>query len=131
MHGFGFSNALGQSLQFAGSHLLLSLASFNIGIEIGQLAVLAIMLPALALFRRFVPERTGIVILSSVVALIGGYWIVDRWPAFYQTQWPRPEIDAIIDFARWTTIVLIVFALVRILYTRIANKSDRQVKALD
>src|SRR5437660_5719736 len=124
VHGFGFSNALGQSLQFAGSHLLLSLLSFNIGIEIGQVAVLAIMLPALALYRRFIPERPGIVILSSVVALIGGYWIVDRWPAFYQTQWPRPDVDTVIDFARWMAFVLIVFALVWILSARKAHKSD-------
>jgi hypothetical protein len=71
VHGFGFSNALGGSLQFAGSHLLLSLFSFNVGIEIGQLCVLAVMLPALALFRRIVPERMGVIILSALVAHTG------------------------------------------------------------
>jgi HupE / UreJ protein len=59
VHGFGFSNALGQSLQFVGSHLLLSLFSFNVGIEIGQIGVLAVMWPALALFRRVVAGRAG------------------------------------------------------------------------
>src|SRR5262249_13682955 len=39
VHGFGFSFALRQSLQFAGSHLLTSLLSFNIGVELGQLLV--------------------------------------------------------------------------------------------
>ena len=131
VHGFGFSNALGQSLQFAGSHLLLSLASFNVGIEIGQLAVLAIMLPALALFRRLVAERTGIVILSSVVALIGGYWIVDRWPAFYQTQWPRPDADVTLGIARWIVVALIVFAAAWILSKWTAHRSHRRVKALE
>src|SRR6266480_52744 len=37
VHGFGFSFALRQTLQFAGSHLLASLLSFNVGVELGQL----------------------------------------------------------------------------------------------
>src|SRR5204863_9242472 len=37
VHGFGFSFALRQTLQFAGSHLLTSLLSFNVGVELGQL----------------------------------------------------------------------------------------------
>src|SRR5438309_6474021 len=39
VHGFGFADVLKEQLQFAGSYLLVSLLSFNIGIEIGQLAV--------------------------------------------------------------------------------------------
>ena len=38
VHGFGFSFALRETLQFAGSHLLTSLLSFNIGVELGQIA---------------------------------------------------------------------------------------------
>ncbi|NIR79871.1 MAG: HupE/UreJ family protein, partial [Gemmatimonadetes bacterium] len=37
VHGFGFSFALSESLQFAGAHLLTSLVSFNVGVELGQL----------------------------------------------------------------------------------------------
>lgn len=131
VHGFGFSNALGQSLQFAGSHLLLSLFAFNIGIELGQLAVLAIMLPALVLFRRLVPERTGIVILSSVAALVSGYWIVERWKLFVQATWPRPDADAIFGATRWVAVVLVVLAAAWILSARMAHKSGRRVKALE
>ena len=40
VHGLGFSFALRESLQFAGSHLLTSLLSFNAGVELGQLLVL-------------------------------------------------------------------------------------------
>ena len=39
VHGFGFADILKEQLQFAGSNLLVSLFSFNVGIEIGQLAV--------------------------------------------------------------------------------------------
>ena len=68
VHGFGFSFALRDQLQFAGSHLVTSLLSFNVGVELGQILVLAVSVPALALlFRRAVPERMGTIILSVLV----------------------------------------------------------------
>ena len=39
VHGFGFSFALRETLQFAGTHMLASLLSFNVGVELGQLLV--------------------------------------------------------------------------------------------
>src|SRR5207249_10131615 len=42
VHGFGFSFALRESLQFAGSHLATSLVSFNVAVGLGQLFVLAL-----------------------------------------------------------------------------------------
>ena len=50
VHGFGFSFALRESLQFAGTHLLTSLLSFNVGVELGQLVVLIVLIPVLQLF---------------------------------------------------------------------------------
>ncbi len=47
VHGFGFSFALQNTLQFAGAHVLTSLLSFNVGIELGQLLVLVLLVPAL------------------------------------------------------------------------------------
>ena len=65
VHGFGFSYGLKEDLQFAGTHLVVSLFAFNVGIEIGQLLVLIVMLPALALVTRFVlPGRVGAIILT-------------------------------------------------------------------
>ena len=46
VHGFGFSFALRQTLQFAGAHMLTSLLSFNVGVELGQLLVLVLLIPA-------------------------------------------------------------------------------------
>ena len=75
VHGFGFSFALRDTMQLAGSHLLTSLLSFNVGVEFGQLAVLAVLVPALTLFFRFVvAERMGTIVLSAIVAHTG-------WPA--------------------------------------------------
>jgi HupE / UreJ protein len=123
VHGFGFSNALGQSLQFVGSHLLLSLFSFNVGIEIGQLGVLAIILPALVLFRRLFAERTGVFVLSALAAVVGGYWIVERWQAFQQAWWPRLEGDDLVGLAGWTAVALTVLAVVWFLRKRATHQS--------
>ncbi len=67
VHGFGFSFVLRQSLQFAGSHLATSLVAFNVGVELGQLFVLAIAVPALVLlFRYVVAERVGTILMSAL-----------------------------------------------------------------
>src|SRR5262249_57112636 len=60
VHGFAFSYALRESLQFAGSHLLASLLAFNAGIELGQLLALVILVPALNIpVRRVFPVPAG------------------------------------------------------------------------
>ena len=80
VHGFGFSFALRETLQFAGAHLLTSLLSFNIGVELGQLLVLLALVPALdLLFRYVVAERIGTIILSALVAHTGWHWMTERW----------------------------------------------------
>ena len=53
VHGFGFSFMLRERLQFAGSHLVTSLLAFNVGVEVGQLVVLTLAIPALALLFRY------------------------------------------------------------------------------
>jgi hypothetical protein len=97
VHGFGFSFALRETLQFAGTHMLTSLLSFNIGVELGQLLVLALLIPALdLLFRYVVKERMGTIILSAFIAHTSWHWLEDRasrlsqfhfeWPAFTAAQ---------------------------------------------
>src|SRR3984893_10218415 len=89
VHGFGFSFALRETLQFAGSHLLTSLLSFNVGVELGQLLVLALLIPALELLFRFaVPERTGTIILSALVAHTAWHWMIERGERL--GPYPRP-----------------------------------------
>jgi hypothetical protein len=79
VHGFGFSFALRDTLQFAGSHLVSSLLSFNIGVELGQLVVVTVLVSALdLLFRYVVAERIGTIILSAFVAHTGWHWLVER-----------------------------------------------------
>jgi len=89
VHGFGFSFGLQHTLQFAGSYLLTSLLSFNIGVELGQLLVLALLVPILeVLFRFVVAERVGTIILSALVAHTGWHWMIERWERLRQFGWP-------------------------------------------
>jgi hypothetical protein len=95
VHGFGFSFALRQTLQFAGSHLLTSLLSFNIGVELGQLLVLALLIPALnLLFRYVVAERIGTILLSAIVAHTAWHWMAERWELLRRFTFEWPAIDA-------------------------------------
>ena len=128
VHGFGFSYALSQSLQFAGSHLLVSLFSFNVGIEIGQFMVLAVMLPALALFRRVVPERVGVIILSALAAHTAWHWMMERWQALKQAPWPTLDADSIITLARWAAALLLAFGAARLLVNWLGRKFPSRVE---
>jgi hypothetical protein len=114
VHGFGFSFALKQTLQFAGSHLLLSLVSFNVGVELGQVLVLGLLVPSLTLvFRHLVPERTGSIILSALVAHTGWHWMTERagrlWQ--YSFEWPPLTPSVLLDVTRWLMLVVIVSAV--------------------
>jgi len=128
VHGFGFSYALGQSLQFAGSHLLVSLFSFNVVIEIGQLCVLAVMLPALALFRRLVPERMGVIILSALVAHTGWHWMTERWQVLRQVEWPRLDAAGLTTLARWAVALLLAFGAASLLVKWLGRKFPPRVE---
>jgi hypothetical protein len=80
VHGFGFSFALKNTLQFAGAHVITSLLAFNVGIELGQLLVLALLVPALyVLFRYVVAERIGGIVLAVLVAHTAWHWLVERF----------------------------------------------------
>lgn len=88
VHGVGFSYGLKETLQFAGSHLLTSLVSFNVGIELGQLLVVALLVPALHLFFARVPERAGVIVLSAFVAHTGWHWTLERGERLRQFAFP-------------------------------------------
>ncbi|MGH7477161.1 MAG: HupE/UreJ family protein [Longimicrobiales bacterium] len=111
VHGFGFSFALRESLQFAGAHLATSLVAFNVGVELGQLAVLLLLVPALELtFRYAVAERVGCIILSALVAHTAWHWLAERWGVLRQYRFEWPALDpALLGAAmRWLLLALLV-----------------------
>lgn len=111
IHGFGFSFFLRDTLQFAGSHLLASLFSFNIGVELGQLFVLLLIIPALhLLFRLGIAVRMGAILLSALVAHTAWHWMLDRASALrqYRFQWPTLDAALLANGLRWLTLLVIL-----------------------
>ena len=90
IHGFGFAFTLQETMQFAGGRLFTALVSFNLGVELGQLLVIAILAPVLgALFRFVVDERKGAIVLSALAAHTSWHWMTDRATALgqYDVDW--------------------------------------------
>ena len=125
VHGFGFSFALRETLQFAGSHLMTSLLAFNAGVELGQLFVLALLVPALSLwFRYVVAERMGTIILSALVAHTAWHWTTDRWERLRQFDWPAPNLFVVALGVRWLIAAVLVAALVWLVTIAIRRKKE-------
>lgn len=78
LHGMGFAGVLSE-LGLPRSEFLTALASFNIGVEGGQLAVISLLFLAVGWLRhRNWYRRRAVVPISAVIAGIGVYWTVTR-----------------------------------------------------
>jgi hypothetical protein len=112
IHGFGFSFALRETLQLAGSHVLTSLLAFNVGVELGQLLVLIALVPLLHVgFRHVIAERMGTIILSALVAHTGWHWMIDRGSALVQYRFERPVLDAAFGASALRMLMVLVIAI--------------------
>lgn len=78
VHGFGFASVLAD-LGLPQGALVLALLGFNIGVEIGQLAIVAAFLPLAYLLRawQFYP-RGGIQLGSALVVAVASVWLLER-----------------------------------------------------
>ena len=109
VHGFAFSFALREQLQFAGDHLLISLLSFNVGVELGQLLVLIVLIPLLGfVFRRVVPERIGMIILSVLIGHTDWHWMTERAERLAQFPWPQWNAAMLAGAMRWLIALLVL-----------------------
>jgi hypothetical protein len=120
VHGFAFSFALRRTMQFAGTHVLGALVSFNIGLEAGQIVVLALMVPSLGLLARLVPERAAIIVLSGLAAHTAWHWMFERYGelARYRFEWPAMDAAFLANAMRWLMLavaVAFVFWLISVL----------------
>ena len=79
IHGFGFSFALHESMQFAGKHHVLSLLSFNLGVEAGQLLVLLLGVPVAMWLATKAYARVLTIVLSALIAHLAWHWMEERW----------------------------------------------------
>jgi hydrogenase/urease accessory protein HupE len=85
IHGFGFASAL-QEFGLPAHAVVSALAAFNIGVEIGQVAIVSIVVPMLILVDRLIavdrakPVRAAALVyaLSALITMLGSYWFLTR-----------------------------------------------------
>jgi len=85
IHGFGFASAL-REVGLPANAVVTALAAFNVGVEIGQVAIVAIVVPALIALDRLTaidraePVRAASLVygLSALISLLGSYWFLTR-----------------------------------------------------
>jgi hydrogenase/urease accessory protein HupE len=77
IHGFGFASAL-QELIVRKANLLLTVVSFNAGVEMGQLIVFFVLLPILYLLKKQINFRIVTVATSVGIFAIGFTWLIER-----------------------------------------------------
>ena len=85
VHGFGFASAL-REVGLPANAIVTALAAFNVGVEIGQVAIVSIVVPTLialdhlAATNRATPVRAAALVyaLSALIGLLGSYWLVAR-----------------------------------------------------
>jgi len=122
VHGFGFAFGLRESLQFAGEHLATALAAFNVGVEIGQLAVICVLVPVLEFLFRRVPERLGVIVLSALVGHTAWHWMVERWDVL--AKFPMPTVDAAASASlmRWAMAAIVAGAAIWVVQGRLGPR---------
>jgi hydrogenase/urease accessory protein HupE len=85
IHGFGFAGAL-REIGLPTNAIAPALAAFNIGVEVGQVVIVSIVVPALIAVDRLMagdrtkPARAATLVyaLSAVIGVIGSYWFITR-----------------------------------------------------
>lgn len=79
LHGFGFAGAL-REIGLPEGDVPAALISFNLGVEAGQLLVVAGVLALMAIARRYRPahEARFVRLASYPIGILGAYWLIDR-----------------------------------------------------
>ncbi len=77
VHGFGFASVL-KELGLPRQNLAASLLSFNLGVEIGQIAVVALLFPLVVWVSRQPYQRAVVRAASVIVLLFGLGWFIER-----------------------------------------------------
>lgn len=79
LHGMGFAGILGE-LGLPADQQLLTVLAFNVGVEIGQMAIVLLLLPLFIFVRNQIwYARYALTGTSIVIALVAMQWVVERW----------------------------------------------------
>jgi hydrogenase/urease accessory protein HupE len=79
LHGFGFAGAL-REIGLPETDVPMALLTFNLGVEAGQLLIIAAAVSVLAFLRRFAPRALRPVVLASTYAIgaVASFWFIER-----------------------------------------------------
>ena len=78
LHGLGFAGVLVE-LGLPRDQYLTALLSFNVGVELGQLAVILLAAASIGIFRKRSWYRTRVTVpLSLLIGVVGLYWAIER-----------------------------------------------------
>ncbi|MCG8588492.1 MAG: HupE/UreJ family protein [Proteobacteria bacterium] len=77
MHGFGFAGVL-SSLELPAARLVPALAGFNLGVELGQLAIVALAWPLLNALGRTAGGPRLVAVFNGAIGGLGVFWLVTR-----------------------------------------------------
>jgi hydrogenase/urease accessory protein HupE len=77
IHGFGFAGSLAE-IQIPHNHFISSLLIFNLGVEVAQMAVVAVLLPVIIYLKRFNWNIWFVRATTGTIAAFGLNWFVSR-----------------------------------------------------
>ncbi len=79
LHGFGFAGAL-REIGLPGGDVTMALLTFNLGVEAGQLVIIAVCIAAIAALRRFAQPalRPATVVATYGIGIIASFWFIER-----------------------------------------------------
>ncbi len=85
LHGLGFSFVLREILQLDAPNIWHSLLAFNLGVEIGQVAIALVIWPSLWALTKYLPKRVALIRLGLALLCIGfaALWIGERSVLFF------------------------------------------------
>ena len=77
VHGFGFASIL-RAMHLPTQSLAASLVSFNLGVEVGQVAVVLFAYPVIVAVQRARQRRIIVAVVSATILAVALYWFVQR-----------------------------------------------------
>ena len=121
IHGMAFASVL-YNMQLHGEILALSILGFNIGIELMQLFIVALIVPWLIILSR--DKKYSIIRITgaSIAAIAAAAWIIERISG--RSNPVSKIIQGILDYGVWFIVALAVIAIASIIY----NRFERPIK---
>jgi hypothetical protein len=89
--------------------------------------MLAVIVPALWLLFRLVPERAGAIVLSGLAVHTAWHWMLDRFGQLsrYRFEWPVVDAAFLANLMRWL-LVMVALAFVFWLFTVLRPEQQPQ-----